>query len=286
MTSPRFNLEVLLRRIGDLPPLSQAVNKALELIRNPKSNLAEVANVLALDQSMASLILRWANSAYYSPLQPIKTVHQAVAYLGQNAVQSLILTASVAALMDRPVPGYRLDRGELWKHAVGVAGGARLAVQHLGPQVAEEAYHAGLLCDIGKLAFEVLLRTLDPFEGTWEQMPFDYLERHYFGVDHATLGGELARRWNLPSPLPEAIAFHHRPSLAGDGVVLAAAVHVADAAMMMFGIGLGCDGLQYQLDLRAFQILGLDEGFFEYMFPRVSALIEEAEHYIGLMRRG
>lgn len=69
MTSPRFNLEVLLRRIGDLPPLSQAVNKALELIRNPKSNLAEVANVLALDQSMASLILRWANSAYYSPIQ-------------------------------------------------------------------------------------------------------------------------------------------------------------------------------------------------------------------------
>lgn len=66
--------------------------------------------------------------------------------------------------MDRPVPGYRLDRGELWKHAVGVAGGARLATQHLGPQVAEEAYHAGLLCDIGKLAFEVLLRTLDPFE--------------------------------------------------------------------------------------------------------------------------
>lgn len=285
MRSSRVNLDVLLRRIGDLPPLSQAVNKALELIRDPASNLAEVANVLALDQSMASLVLRWANSAYYSPLQPIKTVHQAVAYLGQNAVQSLILTASVASLMDRQVPGYYLARGELWKHAVGVAGGARLAAQHLGQEVAEEAYHAGLLCDIGKLAFEVFLRDIDPFNAEWHQMPFDYLERHYFGIDHATLGGELARRWHLPDPLPQAIAFHHRPSQAGEGMVLAAAVHVADAAMMMFGIGLGRDGLQYQLDLTAFQILGLDESFLESIFPQVNALIEEAEQYLGLMRR-
>jgi HD-like signal output (HDOD) protein len=64
----------------------------------------------------------------------------------------------------------------------------------------------------------------------------------------------MARRWNLPSALVDAISnLHHRrlPRRA----LLASAVHVADAAMMMLGIGIGKDGLQYELDPVACQRL-------------------------------
>ncbi len=148
--------------------MPQVAQRALGLIRNPKSNMTDLAGVLAMDQAMTSLVLRWANSAYYGLKYPVSTVQQAVTYLGQRNLHSLILAASVAALLDRPAPGYGLDRGELWKHSLGIACGARLIAAKFGNQVAEAAYHAGLLCDIGKLAFEILLRDVDTSAPDWQ----------------------------------------------------------------------------------------------------------------------
>ncbi|MBI3762774.1 MAG: HDOD domain-containing protein [Chloroflexi bacterium] len=276
----RPNVNDLIRRVGELPPLPQVAHKALALIRNPDSSMAELADVLSLDQAMAGLVLRWANSAYYGLVHPVSTVRQAVVYLGQSTIQSLVLTASVAAVMERPAPGYGLDRGELWKHAVGVAAAARLVATRFGRQTAEEAYHAGLLCDIGKLAFEVLLRNVDTNSPEWQGRPFSDLEAAHFGIDHASLGAEMARRWNLPRPLVEAIAYHHRPAQAGEGAILAAAVHVADAAVMALGIGIGRDGLQYALDPAASERLGWSEASFGGLLDRVGPLVAEAEAFI------
>jgi HD-like signal output (HDOD) protein len=54
------------------------------------------------------------------------------------------------------------------------------------------------------------------------------------GVDHATLGSWLAKRWDLPASLVESISYHHRPldvlALAPPSrePVLTAMVHLAD----------------------------------------------------------
>jgi putative nucleotidyltransferase with HDIG domain len=276
------DVDELLRRIGELPPLPAVAQRALALIRNPQSSMADLAETLAMDQAMAGLVLRWANSAYYGLMRPVTTVNQAVVYLGQQTIQSLVLAASVAAFMNRPAPGYGLDRGELWKHAVAVASAARLVAARFGRQMAEEAYGAGLLCDIGKLAFEILLREVDTTGPEWQGRPFSEIEAEHFGVDHASLGAAMARRWNLPGPLVEAIAFHHRPALATEGALLAAAVHVGDAAVMTLGIGLGRDGLQYTLDPDACQRLSWNEAEMGNLLDRLGPLVAEAESFVHL----
>ena len=275
----------LLQRLGNLPPMPAVAQKALTLIRNPESNMAELADVLALDQSMTSLVLRWANSAYFGLKAPVATVRQAVVYLGQNAIQSLVLAASLSAFIDRPAPGYGLERGELWKHSLGIASGARLVAAPFGKDIAEEAYHAGLLADIGKLALEVALRDVDTSRSDWQGRSFADLEVAHFGIDHAALGAELARRWNLPAPLVEAIAFHHQPSRAQAGLVLASAVHIADAALMMLGIGLGRDGLQYPLDPAALERMRWTEAGFSDLVDRVAPLIRETETFLEVRPR-
>lgn len=277
-------VERLLQRIGELPPMPAVAQKALALIRNPNSNMADLADVLALDQAMAGLVLRWANSAYFGLKSPVTTVRQAVVYLGQSAIQSLIMAASLSAFIDRPAPGYGLERGELWKHSVGVASGARLVAAKFGKTLAEDAYHAGLLADIGKLAFESVLREVDTSTAEWQNQSFADLEITHFGVDHATLGAEIARRWNLPNTLIEAIAYHHRPSLAKEGAQLAAAVHIADAAMMMLGIGLGRDGLQYPLDEAACERMQFSEAGFYELADRVTPLLKETEAFLQVKR--
>jgi putative nucleotidyltransferase with HDIG domain len=281
-----LNLTVndLLSRISELPPMPQVAQKALELIRNPNSSMTDLASVLAMDQALAGLVLRWANSAYYGLKYPVSTVQQAVTYLGQRTLNSLILAASVAALLDRPAPGYDLDRGQLWRHSLGVASGARLIAASYGSQVAEEAYHAGLLCDIGKLAFEILLRNVDTSGPDWQEKSFADLEKEHFGINHAVLGAEIARRWNLPKNLIDAITYHHAPSQANDGLVLASAVHIADAAMMMLGVGVGKDGLQYSLDPAAVQRMGWNDSKFNDLLVRVVPFLEEADTFIQMRR--
>lgn len=280
MSTRHATIDSLLKRADALPPIPQAAQRALALIRDPDSSMLELADVLALDQAMTSLVLRWVNSPYYGLVQPVTTVRQAVIYLGQSAIHSLVLAASVTAFMDRPAPGYGLERGDLWKHSVGVAAGARLVASRYGRQAAEEAYHAGLLCDIGKLAFETLLRDVNTTRPEWQGRAFPELEALHFGLDHATLGAEMARRWSLPDRIVEAIAYHHRPADATAGARLAGAVHIADAVITCMGIGIGRDGLQYHLDPQVCEQMNWTEADFRELFERVGPLIKDAEAFL------
>jgi len=277
-------IDELIQQVGELPPMPQAAQKAMALIRDPNSSMAKIARILALDPVMTSLVLRWANSAYYSLAHPIATVDQAVVYLGQNTIQSLVLAASVSSLLNRPVPGYDLGRGDLWKHSVGVAAAARLAISWRRRDQAEEAYHAGLLCDIGKLAFEILLRNMQLDRIEAEDLTFTEIETKYFGVDHGALGAELARRWNLPEELQAAIAHHHHPAEAGEHILLASAVHIGDTILMMMGIGIGKDGLKYRVDPAALEALQADENRVLELYEPVLKAVKEAEVMIGIIK--
>ncbi len=280
----KLSANELIARVGELPPMPQVAQRALELIRNPDSDMGTLASVLTMDQSLTGLVLRWANSAYFGLKFPVATVQQAVVYLGQRTLHSLILAASVAALLDRPAPGYALERGDLWRHSIGVAAGARLIAARFGPQVSEEAYHAGLLSDIGKLVFEILLRQVDTNTPDWRGQSFSDLELAHFGIDHAALGAEMVQRWRLPRRMVDAVAHHHHPAQATEGALLAASVHVADAAMMMMGVGLGRDGLQYQLDPEACERVGWNESGFNELLERVIPFIDEADYLIQTRR--
>jgi putative nucleotidyltransferase with HDIG domain len=276
------SIDELVNQVGNLPPLPQAAQKALALIRDPKSNMSSVSEVLGKDQVLTSLILRMANSVYYGLTFPVTTVQQATVVLGQSTIQSIILAASVAPYLERPIPGYGLDRGELWRHSIGIAAGARVVAEPYGREVAETAYHAGLLCDIGKLAFEFLLRKEQQKFSNWKNMSFEDLENKLFGINHADLGAEIARRWRLADPLIAAIQFHHTPQLAGEYSLIASCVHVADAAMLMMGVGIGIDGLQYSLNEFALEQLNFNQQKMEDLITRISEYVNEAEIFIGM----
>jgi hypothetical protein len=61
---------------------------------------------------------------------------------------------------------------------------------------------------------------------------------------------------------------------------MAYAVHAADALMMMFGIGVGVDGLKYPLDEQTVKILNWKEDSFEKLYNRIMPIIKEAESFI------
>ncbi len=286
MPVKQISVDDLLDKIGALPPMPMVARRASEIIKDPKSSMADLANVVKLDPSMSSIILRWVNSAYYALRQPVVSIEQAVVFLGQRTVQNLVLSASVAGFMSRPLPGYALDKGELWKHSVGTAAGGRLIMQSLIPNQAEDAYYAGLFCDVGKLAFDLLMQ-----KGIIQQKGFrldasnphnfQETESSMFGYDHPLVSAAMARRWKLPDFLVQVIQFHHLPGKMPEPYrTMAYAVHAADAAMMMMGIGLGVDGLQYPLDPETVKVLHWTDDSFEKLVNRVLPMISEAETFL------
>ena len=252
-----YSIDQFIQEASILPPIPQTAHKALAVIRDPATNATDLADILASDQVLAARVLRWANSAYYGMENRIVTVRQAIMILGMNVVQQLVMASSVSDQMNRPLPGYGLKRGELWHHALGTAVGAQLISMQHHLKFDQEAYYAGLLCDIGKLIFEKHLREIEWDKSNWERRSFLEMERTCFGIDHAILGSELAHHWQLPDELVTAISLHHEPNRAAKHQTLVAAVHVADISMKVLGIGIGVDGLSYPLEPEALAVLDM-----------------------------
>lgn len=168
-------------------------------------------------------------------------------------------------------------------HSIGVAAGARLIAAKLGKTVAEDAYFAGLLCDIGKLAFEVVLRDTDFNHPNFQQKSFDQIETEQFGINHAILGGLIAKKWMLPESICNVISNHHQPAQArAQEQILTSAVHIADLMMMMSGIGNGVDRLRYQTDPLAFKALKINEADLPTMMESVTSYVRQTASELGL----
>ena len=99
--------------------------------------------------------------------------------------------------------------------------------------MAEEAFTAGLLHDIGKLALadNPSLKYLELMaRAQAENQRLIEVERETFQATHADVGAYLLDLWGLPAPLIEAVAFHHEPSRVEEAEFNSlTAVHVANA---------------------------------------------------------
>jgi putative nucleotidyltransferase with HDIG domain len=251
-----------------LPSLPQPTLKALQLIDDPKYSASGLAEIIGVDQSLAGRLLQWANSPFYGLRYKVSTLERAIMVLGTRQIRELLMAVSVNEMLNRKMPGYGLERGDLWRHSVAVAAGSRwLAVEHEFSQP-EQAFIGGLLHDIGKLVMDELLCYDESWQAEWGQLreegaSFVDLERWLTGFNHAELGARVAEKWNLPQSLVEAIAYHHQPEKASIQPMITHWIHLADATALMLGISLGFDGLSYQLseasvEATKFQTLDLE----------------------------
>ncbi|MCS7220417.1 MAG: HDOD domain-containing protein [Anaerolineae bacterium] len=287
---PRLDLNTVLQITEKLPSLPQPTLRALEIINDPMCNIRELARVIGLDESLATRLLQWANSPFYGLRYKVSTLEQAIMVVGTVAVRDLLLAASVSEMINRKMVGYGLERGDLWRHSVAVAAGAQqLAIMHRYERP-DQVMVAGLTHDIGKLVIDELLRLDRGWLAEWNQLreqgvSFLELERLVTGLDHAQLGGRIAEHWNLPEVLYEAIAFHHDPGRAVVEPRVVHWVHVADAAALMLGIGLGYDGLSYIMSEESLLAAGLDGLDLEELMRYEAAAVSEAESLFHLPAR-
>lgn len=268
-----LSVDEVAARIAELPMLPASVGEVIAACEDPDVTVGQLSQRILHDQELTASILKLANSALYGLSRRVATVTEAVVLLGFATIKSLAISSHTYRLLNRSLPGYGLRRGEIWRHSIAVAMTARrLAVEiHLAP--VEEAFVAGLLHDVGKtvlstymeIAFDDVMQLVRE-----ERIPFTEAEQRLLGFDHAELGARVARAWNFPPELVEAIRCHHRPNAAQLKPRLTHTIHLADAVCMMLGIGVGADGLSYAIDRETMALLGYDT-------PRLERLIDGLE---------
>lgn len=256
----KLTLEQIVKKVNDLPALPQVASQVLKLADDPNSTVKQLSDVICNDQALTAKVLRLANSAYYGFPRRISTIIEAIVILGYNTIRNLVLAVSIHGLLCDEVTGYRLGRGELWRHSIACAMAARTISRHVRFPAPEQAFIAGLLHDIGKVilnfyvndSFDEILQKVHE-----ERVSFIQAEEDVLGFTHTAVGARVAEKWNLPVPLVQAIGFHHCPQHADENSKLASLVHLADVLCMMMGIGIGGDGLYYNVVPETFALLGL-----------------------------
>lgn len=220
----------LLESERDLVSLPDIVLQLQAAIDDPRSTAETIGAIIARDPGLTARLLRLANSPIYGFGGRVDTVSRAVTLIGMEPLYNLAL-ATCAVRTFRNLPVQLIDMDEFWLQSTYCAVVARLLAKEAGVLYPERLFVAGLLCAIGALLFylkcpnearEILLAS----QGKRSLVPL--LEKDLLGFTYADVGAEIARRWNMPPWLQEAIGCHLVPEAASSYPFEAALVHIAD----------------------------------------------------------
>lgn len=221
---PQIRLDELVERVHRLPVFPAVLLRALELTADEDSSFSQIEKIVSADQVLAGRVLQAANSSLYNPVRRIASIPQAISYIGLDACRKVLM----AGLM-QPLFGSASLR-DLWKHSLAMAELTERIALVSGRIDAHEAFLAGLVHDVGRLALKISRRE---YVADYERLiergcePV-FAETILCGCDHSAIGAEVLRSWAFPAQIVEAVQLHHRPER-GDSI-LAAALYVAEAA--------------------------------------------------------
>ncbi|MBI2229471.1 MAG: HDOD domain-containing protein [Deltaproteobacteria bacterium] len=258
-------VDKLLERITALP-FSPVVIKILELAREDRAGVREIAKLIAPDQAFTARLLKIANSPYYGQARPVTTVAQAVPVLGFDTISSLALALNIFT-SNAPDDGAILTLRDLWEHSMICACWARQIARRIHHPAPEEAFVAGLLHDMGQALFYRYFKSefLEAvMKARSENVNLLEAERSVFGADHQGAGAMVAQRWNLPPLLIQSIEYHHQPHSLPEEVdarvhKTVAIVHVADVLAHGSLISRGIEDDSYAVDEAVWTFLQLEQ---------------------------
>ncbi len=220
--------------------MSTTAQRVIEITGDQKANAIDLQEVILYDQALSTHLLRVANSPFYSPRIPVTEVQRAVVLLGFEQVKKICIYYATRGILKRP----GLAETLLWEHALGVSIGSRVIAENWHPDIAPQAFTAGLLHDVGKSVlmgipeadYESLLRTFY----NDDTVSLRELEQEKYGFDHTYVGEQVCLHWKLPEVLVKAITHHHGDipdDLTQEQMDLTRVLRLANLFAHMGGIG-------------------------------------------------
>ena len=214
------------------PALAASRNQVIALFDGGEPSTADVVAAVEGDVALAVSVLRLANRVDSRTRGRVESIVKAVQVLSPHGVRTI---ASRARTFDF------FQRSSLWKgmperfrlHAIATQRAADRIGREIGYDARDRLIVTSLLHDVGKLvlvqAYPGYPRQVHGEARTPEERIV--AERRELGVDHALVGGVLARRWSLPKSVASVIERHHAEDCDGETAIVRLADMLAHYAL-------------------------------------------------------
>jgi len=205
------------------PVLVESRNRVLRLFEGGEGepSTAEVVAAVEADVALAVAVLRLANQLEGPNQGRVESAVKAVEVLSPRTIHSIASRARTFDFFERTAVWQGIpERFRL--HAVATQRAADRLARELGYEARDRLLVTALLHDIGKLVL------VHAYPGYPRQIHGDARapeerierERRELGVDHALVGGVLARRWGLPQSIASVIEHHHAEAAEGESALV------------------------------------------------------------------
>ena len=261
--APGSRLAEAFEAVERFPVLIESRERVIAAATAETARVGELVEAVEADVALAISVLRFANRGGMTA-GGVSGVPDAVDVLKPSGVLAIAGTAPSFDFFESN-GGWELKPERFRVHALATQRAADQLGRAVGWVERDELAAAALLHDVGRLVISRLHPGYKVYFDAASRTPEQRLrdEREQLGIDHALVGGVLARRWNLPQRLAVAIERHHAEDAEGLAAMVSAADMVAHYTngeaiapeRLMAScerIGLGPDGLRdllYELPL-------------------------------------
>jgi putative nucleotidyltransferase with HDIG domain len=192
------------------PVLIESRNRMLRLFLDGEPSTGDVVAAVESDVALAVTVVRLANQVEGPTAGRVDSAVTGVEVLTPRNVFAIAKRARTFDFFERSAVWQGIpERFRL--HAVATQRAADRLAREIGYEARDRLMVTSLLHDIGKL---VLIHAYPGYPGQVHGdagTPEERLqrERRELGVDHALVGGVLARRWGMPRTIAGVIEHHH-----------------------------------------------------------------------------
>jgi HD-like signal output (HDOD) protein/signal transduction histidine kinase len=262
--------------IARLPAMPQILIKLIEHLQADDAGMPELAALIAKDAAMTSKILTVANSSAYHRNARTVGLEQSLVSLGTDMIKTLVISESVFQTFNSFPHSGSTDLRTFWKGSLTTAVIARDVARKMDYPHVEEAYLAGLLHNVGRLA---LLATA-PKEYAFNFTARDdehlcAVEQRTLQITHSEAGAWLIERWHLDSFLADSVLYHHEP------VSRLESAHPLIRIVRLAHL-LCCHDDQDEAIEQAARLCGLDDAVLRQIVASADRQVEKSAEYLGI----
>jgi putative nucleotidyltransferase with HDIG domain len=203
------------------PVLVESRNRVLRLFEDGEPSVGDVVSAVEADVALTVTVVRLANQLEGPTAGRVDSVVAGVDVLTPRTVHAIASRARTFDFFERTAVWQGIpERFRL--HSVATQRAADRLAREIGYEARDRLMVTSLLHDIGKL---VLVHAYPGYPSQVHgeaRTPEDRIqrERRELGVDHALVGGVLARRWALPKSIASVIERHHAPDATGESALV------------------------------------------------------------------
>ncbi len=273
-------IETVMNNLQALPHIPEVASKVINMVNDPDVSFKQVAIEIAKNQAMTTSVLKLCNSAYFSKGNEISSIDRAVVTLGLKEVKNIVLLVAAKPLLEKPVTGYDLGEGELWRQGLTVATMSRdIALAKKRKDIADIVFTGGIIHNIGKVVVALFVhQTYNKILETVQEkkVPFNMAEKEIMGYSHQEVGEKILEKWNFPPVLRSVVRYYLEPDKAPEEHKFEVSiVHIANAICLIAGIGIGSDGLYHEINEAAMKKTGITQHEMEELYSKTPEILKQ-----------